>query len=84
MDDDRNLNWTWLIAGALVVLLLATRRGRFWLADKLIDLGIWIQTDEEVRQVDRVLGAMGRAHRRRQEEGLERERKRRSNGHPPI
>lgn len=83
MDSDRNLNWTWLIAGALVVAVLATRRGRFWLADKLIDLGIWIQTDEEVRQVDRVLGAMGRAQRRRREDELQREQRRR-NGTPPI
>jgi len=30
-DDDRDLNWTWLAAGAAVVLLLASRRARFWL-----------------------------------------------------
>jgi len=38
-DDDRAPHWTWLVAGACVVVLLGTRRGRFWLADRLIDGG---------------------------------------------
>jgi len=62
-DDDRDLNWTWLVAGAAVVLVLASRRARFWLADKLIDLGIRMQTDDETREVDRTLSAWGRCAR---------------------
>jgi len=62
-DDDRDLNWTWLVAGAAVVLVLASRRARFWLADKLIDLGIWMQTDDETRRTEQALRDWGRRAR---------------------
>lgn len=70
MPDDRDLHWTWLVAGAVAVLVTAafsTKRGRFWIADRLIDLGIWMQTDEEVEAVERSLADRGR-HERSQAE----------------
>lgn len=74
MDDDPDLHWTWFIAGAVVVLVLSNPRIRFWAADLLIDLGIWIQTDDDTRKVERMLQTWGRERRERQ----------RRNGKPPI
>lgn len=78
MDNDRTRtrNLTWFAIGAttaLVVAVLATRRGRHGVGDKMIDLGIWMQTDEGVRQVERSLNAWGRSERRERDRQKQRQ-----------
>lgn len=68
----RTRRLTWFAIGAttaLVVATLATRRGRHGVGDKMIDAGIWLQTDEGVRLVERSLRAWGGEERRGRERG---------------
>ena len=76
--DSPNIRRNWFVAGVmttLALLLLTTRRGRHWISDRIIDAGLWLQSDVDNSDIEEMLTEWGKQQRQHQ--------RRRRNGKPP-